>query len=54
MTQSSKCTKYIYINDSKPRCQIKYYLVVIIMVNNLNKILKANPRCLTRYLIISE
>ena len=39
MTSSLKSTKYIYINDSKPRC--KYYLVVKIMLNNLDKIVKS-------------
>jgi len=32
---------------------VKYSLVVIIMLNNLDKILKANPRCLTKYLIVT-
>jgi len=30
---------------------VKYSLVVIIILNNLDKYLKANPRCLTKYLI---
>ena len=36
MTQSLKSTKYIYINDLN--LNVKYFLVVVIMLNNLDKI----------------
>jgi len=48
----------IVINDLKvsmtQNLDAKYSLTIITMLNNLDKILKAKPRCATKYLIIND